>query len=312
MSSLNLLHPQRSYKIAVLGDIHDAWDEEDHVALEQLGVDLALFVGDFGNESVDVVRSIACLTIPKAAIFGNHDAWYTATDWGRSKCPYDRRKEDWVQQQIDLLGLAHVGYGKLDLPQFNLSVVGARPFSWGGSTWKNERFYQERFGVHSFEESIDRIMTAVRQTAHDTLIFIGHCGPIGLGDRPEDPCGRDWKPLGGDYGDPDFAAAIAQSRTLGKSIPLVTFGHMHHHLRHTKTELRKMIDVQQETLYLNAASVPRIRATPEGDRIRNFSIVTLTDNAVTEAALVWVDQNFEVQSQQMLYQQSASVASIGS
>jgi uncharacterized protein (TIGR04168 family) len=305
------LRQSRSDTIAIIGDIHDAWDADDGVALQHLGVDLVLFVGDFGNESVEVVRSIANLDIPKAAIFGNHDAWYTATDWGRSKCPYDRSKEDWVQQQIDLLGAAYVGYGKLDLPEFNLSVVGARPFSWGGSSWKNEAFYRDRFGINSFEESLDRIMTAVRETTHDTLLFIGHCGPLGLGDRPEDPCGRDWKPLGGDYGDPDFAEAIAQARSLGKSIPLVTFGHMHHQLRHTKTELRKMLDVQQGTVYLNAASVPRIQTTPEGDRLHNFSLVTLVDGVVTEAALVWVDQTFAVRSRQILYQQSA-LASIGS
>ncbi len=105
-------------KIAVVGDIHDQWEADDGIALQQLNVDLVLFVGDFGNESVEVVRAIAALDIPKAAIFGNHDAWYTATDWGRKKCPYDHKKEDWVQQQIDLLGDTHVGYGKLDFPAY--------------------------------------------------------------------------------------------------------------------------------------------------------------------------------------------------
>lgn len=121
----------RTLKIAVVGDIHDQWEEDDGIALKHLGVDLVLFVGDFGNESVELVRKIASLDIPKAAVMGNHDAWYTATEWGRRKCPYDRTKEDWVQKQLDLLGEAHVGYGKLDLPSFNLTVVGGRPFSWG-------------------------------------------------------------------------------------------------------------------------------------------------------------------------------------
>ncbi|MFM8007087.1 MAG: TIGR04168 family protein, partial [Dolichospermum sp.] len=35
-------------KIAVVGDIHDQWDVEDGMALKHLGVDLVLFVGDFG------------------------------------------------------------------------------------------------------------------------------------------------------------------------------------------------------------------------------------------------------------------------
>ncbi|MFN7522248.1 MAG: metallophosphoesterase, partial [Aphanizomenon sp.] len=73
----------KSVKIAVIGDVHDQWEAEDGIALQHLGVDLALFVGDFGNESVEVVKAIASLDLPKAAVMGNHDAWYSATEWGR-------------------------------------------------------------------------------------------------------------------------------------------------------------------------------------------------------------------------------------
>jgi uncharacterized protein (TIGR04168 family) len=211
---------------------------------------------------------IASIDLPKAAIMGNHDAWYTASEWGRKRCPYDRKKEDRVQQQLDLLGEAHVGYGKLDFPDLNLSVVGSRPYSWGGEVWKNKEFYRKRYGVTSFEESIERIVAAVKSAAYETIIFMGHNGPVGLGDRPEDPCGKDWQPLGGDYGDPDFAEAIAQTQALGKKIPLVTFGHMHHTLRHTKEKLRTPISTSPEgTVYLNSASVPRIIQTETTDSV---------------------------------------------
>ncbi len=116
--------------IAIAGDIHDRWETADEVALQLLGVDLVLFVGDFGNESVQVVREIAAVKLPKAAVFGNHDAWYSASDWGKQKCPYDRQKEDWVQDQIDLLQETHVGYSKLDFPelkQSNPKIVPLRP-----------------------------------------------------------------------------------------------------------------------------------------------------------------------------------------
>lgn len=33
--------------------------------------------GDFGNENVELVQSIADLDFPKAVILGNHDAWRT-------------------------------------------------------------------------------------------------------------------------------------------------------------------------------------------------------------------------------------------
>jgi uncharacterized protein (TIGR04168 family) len=299
-------HQEQLIKIAVVGDVHNQWEAEDAIALQHLGIDLVLFVGDFGNEAVDVVRKIAAIDIPKAAIMGNHDAWYTATDWGRKRCPYDRKQEDWVQQQLDLLGEAHVGYGKLDFPELQLSVVGSRPFSWGGEAWKNAEFMAERYGVSNFEESIERIVAAANSTAYETIIFMGHNGPTGLGDRAEDPCGKDWQPLGGDYGDPDFASAIAQTKALGKKIPLVTFGHMHHSLRHTKERLRSAISTSPEgTVYLNSASVPRIVAT-KTDRIRNFSIVSLEAGVVSQISLVWVGQDYTIGSEQLLYQRSES------
>ncbi|MBE9178974.1 TIGR04168 family protein [Oculatella sp. LEGE 06141] len=303
-------HLDKTFTLAVVGDVHDRWDADDEAALNHLGVDLVVLVGDFGNESVDVVRAIANLNIPKAAILGNHDAWYTASDWGRKRSPYDHRLEDRVQQQLDLLGAAHIGYGVLDVPELQLSVVGGRPFSWGGSVWKNSDFYQTRYHVSNFEESTAKIVAAARQAAFNTVIFVGHCGPTGLGDRAEDPCGRDWNPIGGDHGDPDLALAIAQTRALGKSIPLVTFGHMHHQLRHSKQH-RTMVHSDLGTVYLNAASVPRIIDTAEG-RQRNFSLVSLRAGSVTKASLVWLNPQFEISEQTVLYEGDRTAAHLAS
>ncbi len=294
-------------KIAVVGDIHDQWEATDALALQQLGVDLVLFVGDFGNESVQVVREIAAVNLPKATVFGNHDAWYSASEWGKQKCPYDRQKEDWVQEQINLLKETHVGYGKLDFPHLKLTVVGSRPFSWGGEVWKNAEFYRERFGVISFAESAERIVAAAASAAYETVIFLGHNGPVGLGSSADDPCGKDWQPLGGDYGDPDLTEAIAQTRQLGKTIALVTFGHMHHNLRYTKEHLRKTFFMSSEgTMYLNAARVPRIVRSPQGD-LRNFSLVYLQAGAITQASLVWMDKDLTVVSEEIIYQQPSQV-----
>ncbi|HBE21412.1 MAG TPA: TIGR04168 family protein [Cyanobacteria bacterium UBA11159] len=288
-------------KIAVIGDIHDLWEAEDAIALQHLAVDLALFVGDFGNESVEIVREIAALDIPKAVMMGNHDAWYTASEWGRKKCPYNREEENWVQEQLDLLGETHVGYGYLDFPQFQLSVVGSRPFSWGGGEWKNHEFMEDLYGIIDFSESSELILRAAKSTKYNTIIFLGHNGPTGLGDKPEAPCGKDWQPLGGDYGDPDFQIAIAQTQELGKNIPLVTFGHMHHRLRHTKQRLREIVSTDAlGTVYLNSASVPRIIET-QTDRLRNFSLVSLENDIVSEISLVWVGQDYAVVSEDILY-----------
>ena len=291
----------KPFKIAVIGDIHNYWQEADNLALKHLGVDLVLFVGDFGNESVEIVRQIAGLSIPKAAIFGNHDAWYTASAWGRKQSPYDHRQEDRVQQQADLLGDCHVGYSKKDFPFLGLSVVGSRPFSWGGMKWKNRNFLQERYHVRDFEESRDKILAAVKQTQSETLIFLGHNGPQGLGGHAEAICGQDWEPIGGDHGDPDFAEAIAAAKAMGKQIPLVTFGHMHHRLRHRKDCLREMVKLDSnEVIYYNAACVPRI-FEQEGQRLRNFSIISWEENCVVDISLLWLDDHYQTVSRRSLY-----------
>jgi uncharacterized protein (TIGR04168 family) len=297
----------KTLKIAVVGDVHDQWEEEDVIALKSLGVDLVLFVGDFGNESVEVVRAIASIDIPFSAVMGNHDAWYTATEWGRKKCPYNRFQEDRVQEQLDLLGAAHVGYRNLDFPALNLTVVGGRPFTWGGPEWKFADIVQERYGVMDLDESAALIFAAAKSASHETIIFLGHNGPSGLGDRPEDPCGKDWYPEGGDFGDPDFASAISRTITAGKSISLVAFGHMHHTLRHTKKMLRKRIFRSPEgTIYLNAASVPRI-VEDRGEKLRSFAIVQMSDGVVSQVSEIWLGKDSRIASEEILYGQSNQV-----
>lgn len=299
--------PRSSIKIAVVGDVHDLWQPiEDRLALHTLQVDLVLFVGDFGNEAIEVVEAIANLDLPKAVILGNHDAWYSAVDPyskspNKKQCPYDRTKEDRVQRQLDLLGESHVGYSWLDFPEFNLSVVGARPFSWGSSKWKKKFFYRDRFQVNSFAESTQRITASVSNAKHDNVIFLGHNGPSGLGEEEYSICGKDWKPIGGDYGDPDFAEAIAKTYQMGKSIPLATFGHMHHHLRLNKDRKREAIATNEMgTIFFNSALTPRIVQTNDG-YYRNFSIVTLEAGQVSQISIVWLDALLKVINEDILF-----------
>ena len=292
---------QSEITIAVVGDVHDRWSAADNLALQHLNIDLVLFVGDFGNEAVEVVREIAAVSIPKAVIMGNHDAWYSASSWGQQKAPYDRSKEDRVQQQLDLLGEAHVGFDKLDFSQFDVSVVGSRPFSWGGDTWRNSQFYRDRYSIKSFQESTEKIIASAQNAAHETLIFIAHNGPTGLGKTTESICGRDWKVEGGDYGDPDLTEAIAQVQSSGKSIPLVTFGHMHHELKNPRGKRRKIVEVRDKTVYLNAACVPRVVDTPTGAK-RSFSLVRMKDGIVQAISLVWLDPDFAIESDEVIYQ----------
>lgn len=294
-------------KIAVVGDVHDLWQPvQDSLALQSLGVNLVLFVGDIGNESVEVVRAIANLDMPKAIILGNHDAWYSASDnqknSKRNECPYDRTKEDRVQQQLDILGKMHVGYSWLDFPELNLSVVGSRPFSWGSSKWKKGSFYCDRYNIKNFAESTQRITESVAKTAYDNIIFLGHNGPFGLGNEEHSICGKDWKAGGGDYGDPDFAEAISKSYQMMKAVPLVTFGHMHHHLRLNSKRTRDAIATNEMgTVFLNAACTPRIVKSNDGE-YRNFSIVSLESGQISQISLVWLNSQCQIVSENILFQ----------
>jgi uncharacterized protein (TIGR04168 family) len=54
------------------------------------------------------------------------------------------------------------------------------------------------------------------------------------------------------------------------------------------------------TVYLNAASVPRI-LNHNGDRLCNFSIVTFSHNQVQQIDLIWVNQHFDIKSEELLY-----------
>lgn len=296
--------------IAIVGDVHDQWSSTDAKALAALDVDLVLFVGDFGDEAVSIVRQVAAVSLPKAVILGNHDVWYTASKRDRKDCPYDRTQEDRLQQQLEALGDCHVGFGKLEVPECKVTVVGVRPYSAGGGRWRHRKFYRDRCNVHSFEESTARICATIDAAEHDTLIFLGHNGPAGLGNQVYDICGRDWKRNGGDYGDPDFAAAIASAKSSGYQVAFVTFGHMHHELRHDKTRLRKRLVVDEHgTVYVNAAQVPRVMDI-NGYWRGSFTLVTLQGSLVHTVRLIWVDAAGDIVSEEYLYAATGTQASL--
>ncbi len=289
--------------IAIVGDIHDQWDRGDHLALGYLKPDLVLFVGDIGNEAVPIVELISTLDFPRAVILGNHDAWYTASEWGRKKAPYDRAVTGClVDRQLELLGDCHVGYGVKDFDHLGLSVVGGRPFSWGGSEWKNSAFYHDRFGVKDFQSSMDLICAKAREAKFEYVIFLSHNGPVGLGELPSSPCGKDWRTPGGDYGDPDLHGAIEVSRQY-RHIPLVVFGHMHHRLR-ISPFVRQTIGQKGNTVYVNGACVPRWQM--KGDSIfRHFTVVSLQHYLVKTVKQLWIDDKGTIGFESLDYQESS-------
>ncbi|KAL6579758.1 hypothetical protein OROMI_007782 [Orobanche minor] len=111
-----------SFRIAIVGDIHEDWKQEhDSKPLHFLLPDMVMFTGDFGNENTELVKCIANLDFHKAAILGNHDSWSTSK--------FSKNTEDGVRVQLECLGEEHVGYGHMEFPALNLSVVGGEDLS---------------------------------------------------------------------------------------------------------------------------------------------------------------------------------------
>lgn len=348
-------------RLVVVGDVHDAWSERDEAALSVLNPTMVLFVGDFGNEAVQIVAQVAQLHIPKAVILGNHDAWYTMVakprkkpwSWGRAEMlnglehqqiqqaafgslsgakqqseasasvqqdataeatvdssrdeSFDVSREPdssseaeiaststataghtstsslggkalsmssfcAVEAQIKLLGAAHVGFSSLPVSGHPISILGARPFAKGGGLESVASFYNLMYGMSSSEEFTQRIVEeGLRAAALEpqadgsyagrSLVLLAHNGPAGLGAKAFNPCGVDWRDGAGDHGDKDLQDAIDQLRQAGVKLPLVCFGHMHHVLSGGKGK-RQMVSVDSHgTVYLNAATVPRVRST---------------------------------------------------
>ncbi|XP_020576004.1 uncharacterized protein LOC110021733 [Phalaenopsis equestris] len=288
-----------SVRIVIVGDVHDDWDlKEDSSALQLLQPDLVLFTGDFGNENVELVRSISNLDFPKAAILGNHDCWGTYD--------FQQKKETLVQLQLESLGKHHVAYSRLDMPELKLSVVGGRPFSSGGDKLFRPKLLSQRYGVRNLEESKKKIINAAlgAPDGHN-LVFLAHNGPSGLGSKMDDICGKDWVSEGGDHGDSDLAKALLELRNKRLPIPLVVFGHMHKGLAYGG--LRKMIVVGVDgTIYLNGAIVPRAKklhgragssrtnneshteVRNEDGSLRAFSVVDIENGRVERISETWV------------------------
>ncbi|CAH8366104.1 unnamed protein product [Eruca vesicaria subsp. sativa] len=267
-------------RIAVVGDIHGFWNlDEDRKALRLLNPDLVLFTGDFGEENIAIVQSVADIPFPKAVILGNHDAWNTRS-WST-------------------LGDEHVGYQRKDFPSFKLSVVGGRPFSHGGDKFHRDKLLK-RYGVRKMDESAGAICRAALGTPEDHFVIIlAHNGPTGLGSQAEDICGRDWSDQGGDQGDPDLEQALRQLKeTTELSVPLVVFGHMHKELDGGKGN-RKMVvqDSDNKIVYVNGAIVPRVKETPvggaeeeseSGGTLRAFTLVEILDGKIKKVVESWV------------------------
>ena len=266
--------------LTVVGDVHRWWRSADVTFLERNRPDLTMFVGDLGDEDVEMVERICELSVPKAVILGNHDAWQS---FGRKAATAK------LQQSLALLGDDHIAYSVREVPSCGISVIGARPFSWGGPSLRSPELYDEIYGIHTMRQSAAAIVDAARNAQHRDLVILAHNGPMGLGEQTSDMFGKDFGKPGGDWGDRDLALAIQRIEGFGLRVRAVIAGHMHHKLVHPRGAERTRFLRRGDTLFLNSAYVPRVRALPNGEELSYFLRTRWAAGECVAVEEVWVD-----------------------
>lgn len=271
--------------LTVVGDIHRCWRPADAAFLEASDSALNLFVGDLGDEDVAMAEAVAGLRAPKAVILGNHDAWQSFSHKAIS-----RR----LRQCLEALGDDHLAYAVREVPAAGVSVIGARPFSWGGQSLRSVEVYEGLYGVRTHRQSAAKILQVARQAQHRDVVILAHNGPLGLGAATDAIYGKDFGKPGGDWGDRDLALALEKIRDLGLRVRAVIAGHMHDRLVHPRGGERTRFVRCGDTLFLNPAVVPRLRPGPDGRELACFLRTRWRRGECVGVEEVWVDEAGDV------------------
>ena len=257
--------------IAVIGDVHLFWDDEDVAFFNSGGYDLILFVGDLAGYTQvrgrRVARSLRKLRVPAMCIPGNHDGLH-AFQLGAEISPRARplrnafcrgqaarcRNLDRALGEVELLAYSRRRLAPAGVP---LNLVVGRPHSIGGRRLACMRYLAEEYGIDSMDASIRRLQSLVDSCDEAPILFLAHNGPSGLGDRSDSIWGCDFRKKEEDWGDRDLEEAIRYARGKGRKVLATVAGHMH---RRTKSGKRRPAQVEKDgVLYVNAAEVPRHR-----------------------------------------------------
>lgn len=285
------------FRIAVVGDLHTHWDQVDVAQFDRAEYDLLFFTGDLGggtrDSSLSVARVISQLRKETLVMPGNNDtgdiselAAELAYRGGVNRLTALRRGLETDDRENRSASVRLCGYSSHQIARgpVNVTVIAARPHSMGGPELSFVEQLSSVYGVASMDESTRRLVSLVDSAETENLIFFAHNGPTGHGGEPHDIWGCDFKPGGGDWGDPDLAAAIEHAISLGKRVLAVVAGHMH--LR-TKGGVERPWRVDHAgILYINAARVPRIFASDDDVHRHHVALEITADGIVVDEILV--------------------------
>jgi uncharacterized protein (TIGR04168 family) len=251
-------------RLGVVGDLHTHWDDIDVAQFNATRYDLLFFTGDLGGGSVEsslrVARTISRLDVETLVMPGNNDtgdihqlAAELSHRSGLKRLTGIRQGAGDAIKPIRLCGYSSHRYRT---PAADVTLIAARPHSMGGPTLTFADHMSATYGISSLEASAKRLKELVDAAETADLVFLSHNGPTGLGGEPADMWGCDFKPDGGDWGDPDLREAIAHAVATGRRVLAVVAGHMH--LKTKCGQERPWRREHDGILYVNAARVPRI------------------------------------------------------
>ena len=256
-------------KIAIIGDIHHQFTQFDVAYFNNSDYDLLLCTGDLpfhgSQKDQELASRLAALEKPALLIPGNHDcvnmAQFIAEAKGmawlaNASSPGQQELVEELQQLLDPVVMCGYSVHEYLFDGVDLCVIAGRPLSFGGPELRYRRYLEANFGVDSLNASVERLQKLIDGAGSRQILFLSHNGPSGLGSKADDIWGCDFKPQAGDYGDPDLEAATTYAKNMGRLVPAVIAGHMHHALQNGGD--RHWLARRNNTTYINAARVPRV------------------------------------------------------
>lgn len=283
------------FRIGVLGDIHTYIDTADVALFNSTAYDLLLVTGDLGNfrdgEALATAVTLSQLTCPTLLIPGNHDLLSMPQFLAELRGP-EALKQLTARGQAGRVAALTAALGPITTGGYSrhvfrtasgaLTVIVARPFSFGGPSLACRAYLTATYGVDSLDASAAKLCALVDQTDTRDLLFLAHNGPTGLGNTADALWGCDFRPELGDFGDLDLRSAIDYAQATGRRVCAVVAGHMHHAL--LTGGQRRWLAQDDGITYVNAARVPRI-FTRDGQRLRHHVRLDIDDDAVTVTAV---------------------------
>jgi len=293
-------------RLAIIGDMHMQFDENDVQFFNGSDYGAILLVGDLSSKNPDsmfkLLPLLNQLTKPTYFIPGNHDTTGVRQLLGELmqndfliQFGADSQATRMQRLKHELTRPVLCAYSNHNLDG-GLGIVAARPFSMGSTngTVNFRPFLEKEYGVATLEQSRDRIKSLI-DAIHPPYLILAHHGPHGLGKLATDMWGADFLPQETDFGDRDLTEAIAYAVSIQKPPLAVIAGHMHYPTKHGKKPKQWYLR-RDGILYLNAARWPRI-FKHEGRELHHHVRLTIGEDLRCEVAACYVAKGIVLETQ---------------